>query len=109
MVYKCIVPRCNGNYNRENKVSVFSFPKDENLRRLWISAIPRDFIPTVNSKVCERHFREDQLVRTAEAYDSKTGVNVCKIRRDSIKKRRSAVCIRELSLVFIYSWTFARE
>jgi THAP domain len=46
------VPNCRGNYSREEKSRVFSFPKDENLRRKWISAICRvNFQPTAHSRV----------------------------------------------------------
>ncbi|GBP16361.1 ADP-ribosylation factor-like protein 6 [Eumeta japonica] len=56
-----------------SSVSVF-FPKDEDLRRKWIRAIHRkDFVPTAHSKVCQLHFTEDQIRRTAEAYDERTG------------------------------------
>lgn len=52
MVFKCCVPNCKGNYDAENKVSVFSFPKDDFLRTAWLHAIPRkDFVWTKNLRV----------------------------------------------------------
>ncbi|CAL1289202.1 unnamed protein product, partial [Larinioides sclopetarius] len=50
MTCKCSVPACRGNYDEANKVAVFSFPNDENLRAQWLRAIPRkDFNVTKNS------------------------------------------------------------
>lgn len=52
MPNKCCVPACSSNYKTGKKVQVFSFPKDEVLRKKWLSAIPRkDFFPTENNKV----------------------------------------------------------
>ena len=53
MGYKCCVPGCRSNYDKENtKYSCFSFPKDKQLREKWLSAIPRkDFSPTEYTKV----------------------------------------------------------
>ena len=52
MGFKCSVPKCRGNYNKEEKVHVFGLPKDIDLREAWIAAIPRkDFTYSKNSKV----------------------------------------------------------
>ena len=52
MPHRCCVPRCNGNYDKEIKVSVFGFPKDEVLKKKWVHAIKReDFTPSATSKV----------------------------------------------------------
>ncbi|CAL1272772.1 unnamed protein product [Larinioides sclopetarius] len=51
MPYTCSVPACRGNYDAENKVHVFGFPSDKDLRDKWLRAIPRkDFTITNNSK-----------------------------------------------------------
>lgn len=48
----CSVPNCKGNYRSGVKVPVFSFPKNEELRRKWVIAIRRnDFTPTKNARV----------------------------------------------------------
>ncbi|XP_039275991.1 uncharacterized protein LOC111051552 [Nilaparvata lugens] len=74
MPYTCCVPCCRGNYDAEHKVAVFSFPKDENLKRLWIRSIPRkDYSYTSSSRVCEKHFSIDEIQRFTSAYDEKTG------------------------------------
>lgn len=52
MPYTCSVPACRGNYDKDNKVHVFSFPTDKDLREKWVRAIPReDFVVSKNSKV----------------------------------------------------------
>lgn len=51
MVYKCFVPNCRGNYSKGPKVSTFGFPKQEELRRKWLAAIPRDYEVTKYSRV----------------------------------------------------------
>jgi hypothetical protein len=52
MPNKCSVVGCNGNYASGPKVSVFKFPKEEELLKKWINAIPREnFTVTKNSRV----------------------------------------------------------
>ncbi|XP_055928658.1 uncharacterized protein LOC129959790 [Argiope bruennichi] len=71
----CCVPNCKSNYTKNSpNISVFSFPKDENTRRAWISAIKRDnFVPTKYSKVCAKHFPENQFLTVREAFNTSTG------------------------------------
>ena len=41
---------------------MFSFPENQELRRKWMRAIPRDnWEPTSNSGVCKQHFKPDNL------------------------------------------------
>ena len=41
---------------------MFSFPENQELRRKWMRAIPRDnWEPTSNSGVCKQHFKPDDL------------------------------------------------
>ena len=52
MPYRCCVPRCNGNYSSSSKVTVFGFPKEEEMKKKWLNAIKRkDFEPSPSSKV----------------------------------------------------------
>ena len=52
MVGKCCVPYCRGNYDKDNKVSVFKFPDDEALQKIWLQRVSREnFNLTKNSKV----------------------------------------------------------
>ncbi|GBO26308.1 hypothetical protein AVEN_229653-1, partial [Araneus ventricosus] len=51
MVNICCVPYCKGNYKTGPKVSVYSFPKEDELRQRWIISIGRkNFEPSKNSK-----------------------------------------------------------
>lgn len=65
---RCCVPQCRGNYDTGPKVRVFNFPRDEARRALWLKAVPRDDLETLRDpKVCELHFRPEQL-RTTTSY-----------------------------------------
>ena len=47
MVFTCCVPGCNTGYRSnksKEKVSLFIFPKDEDMRQKWIRAIPRNLL-----------------------------------------------------------------
>lgn len=57
MVYKCCVVNCRSNYVGEEKTTVFSFPKDEDLRKRWVKFVNRkDWNPTTSSFICIKHF-----------------------------------------------------
>lgn len=67
MPYKCSVPCCRGNYDDETKST-----------RFWISfqrkiKNRKDFTYTKNSKVCEKHFKEDDIVHNSTYFDENTG------------------------------------
>lgn len=52
MVNKCCVPGCAGNYTKDQKVHIFKFPKDDDLRKKWLHAIHReDFTVSKHSVV----------------------------------------------------------
>ncbi|KAH8028420.1 hypothetical protein HPB51_016533 [Rhipicephalus microplus] len=74
MPCKCCVPRCRGNYTVDTKVHVFKFPRDQTLRNAWIRAVPREDLSVAeNSRVCELHFREEDIIREASHTDVTTG------------------------------------
>ncbi|CAL1277999.1 unnamed protein product [Larinioides sclopetarius] len=74
MVYKCAVFGCKENYASGEKVSIFKFPKDPKLSKIWETRIMRtNFKPTINSRVCERHFRKEDVLRETECFDEKYG------------------------------------
>ncbi|XP_037527812.1 uncharacterized protein LOC119405097 isoform X2 [Rhipicephalus sanguineus] len=76
MPNKCCVRGCFGNYDGRRKVQVFSFPKEENLRREWIDAIRirrKNFVPTEYTKVCADHFDPSCLERKTSYTDPRTG------------------------------------
>lgn len=71
MPANCCVPYCTDKGYREEdgtKRSYFKFPDDVVRRKKWLHAIRRDegpyFSITKNTKVCSRHFREYDFVKT---------------------------------------------
>lgn len=73
MPQKCCVPNCRGNYDKtkeyaEDKVSVFRFPSDPELRTKWLRKIPREGLE-VNDRtvVCEKHFVPEFIIRVDTA------------------------------------------
>ena len=59
MVYKCCVVDCRSNYAVEERTTVFSFPKEEILRKIWIKFVNRkNYKPTLSSFICIKHFQE---------------------------------------------------
>lgn len=64
MPRKCCVPYCKTNYTTtgEKSISTFKFPKDQTLRRKWLSNIKRpDLVITKHTSVCINHFEKSQL------------------------------------------------
>nr|ACO14867.1 THAP domain-containing protein 4 [Caligus clemensi] len=69
MVFKCSAPGCKMGYTssvKDARVTFHRFPmRDPNMLDIWISAIPRDctkWRPTASSRLCSRHFVEDDFV-----------------------------------------------
>jgi hypothetical protein len=77
MPRKCCVPACKSNYSSESeKVTVFRFPKDENLKQKWIRCIHRhNFKPNTQSVVCIHHF-DPTFVIKEEKYVQPDGSEV---------------------------------
>ncbi|GBO00858.1 hypothetical protein AVEN_54837-1 [Araneus ventricosus] len=88
MPCKCSVPACRGNYDESTKVAVFSFPNDERLREKWLHAIRRtDFKITKNSKVCEKHFKDGEVLRNSTFCNEKTGETIsAPLKRPKLKE-----------------------
>ncbi|XP_039276032.1 THAP domain-containing protein 2 [Nilaparvata lugens] len=87
MGFCCCVPNCRGNYQKTSKVSVFSFPKDETLKRKWIQAIRRkNFNPTKSSKVCEKHFDDRDIIKVVRAYNEHGENLEAKLNRVKLKE-----------------------
>lgn len=77
MPYKCCAPGCTGNYDNGPKVQMFNFPVDDELRKQWISAIPRkDFKPSKHTRICILHFSEADLITDITEQDSRNGTMV---------------------------------
>ena len=65
MPNNCCVFGCNSNYaTTKERVSVFSFPKDEILKLQWIRKIPNQNLNvTKYSFICETHFTQNEISR----------------------------------------------
>ena len=50
---------------------LFTFPKGEEDQKVWLGCLNRpDLVVTKNSRVCERHFTDEDFVPDEENYDS---------------------------------------
>jgi len=61
----CCVVGCQTGYkSNDEKVSIFPFPKNEEMQKKWIKAIPirKDFIVSKNAAICAKHFTADQII-----------------------------------------------
>lgn len=63
----CFAPNCHTSHSRKNeaadKIALFSVPKDQQLFAAWQRAVPRaDKKLDKNSKICEKHFRSDEIL-----------------------------------------------
>ena len=93
---KCCVPKCRSGYapikgelefdgekKVARKISVFSFPIEEDLLQRWVRSIPRDkWKPSSNSGVCELHFVAADIVSEREDSNKRRG------KKDDLKLRR---------------------
>jgi len=61
--HHCCVPLCTAGGRFNTTLSFHSFPKELNLRAQWLVKIRREgFTPTTNSRVCSRHFEQEEIV-----------------------------------------------
>ena len=70
----CFVPFC---YRGPGEVrKMFSIPRNEKIRALWLRAIkrPDDKEPSGNSRVCYKHFAEDDIIKCMKLVVN--GVNI---------------------------------
>lgn len=62
--FTCCVPGCYNNSHRDRDLRFYTFPKDEEQRRVWLQNISRTgvtgcfstFYPTTGHRVCSAHF-----------------------------------------------------
>ena len=68
----CVAAGCNNTV--ENGVSVYTFPKDEALKKKWIDQVKRTRDcwrgATVNSVLCSEHFTEDSFEESYNLHKS---------------------------------------
>ena len=102
MVNTCCAPNCKGNYKTGPKVSLFRFPKDEELKQKWLDFLKREkeFVPTdthrvsvlllnisrsdcllfffnyhnTHFQVCELHFKPEEIIREEVIVDPKKNI-----------------------------------
>ncbi|XP_008546845.1 uncharacterized protein LOC103570767 [Microplitis demolitor] len=58
---KCSVSSC-----REK--GTFTFPKDKKRRLLWERAIDKNFKSSSSSRLCSRHFKDEDVIKNRESY-----------------------------------------
>ncbi|KAJ8301015.1 hypothetical protein KUTeg_022534 [Tegillarca granosa] len=64
MVY-CVAFNCNSTSGQG--VSLFTFPKDDRIRKVWVSKIRREgFVPTATSRLCAKHFELEMFVHNPQ-------------------------------------------
>lgn len=63
MVY-CAAFGCNNQAKKGNGLSLFSFPKDSNLRKVWTHSCKRwNFVPGPSHRLCSAHFSKDSFTQ----------------------------------------------
>ncbi|KAM6117889.1 THAP domain-containing protein 11 [Pterocles gutturalis] len=98
--FTCCVPGCYNNSHRDKALHFYTFPKDEELRRLWLKNVSRagvsgcfsTFQPTTGHRVCSEHFqggRKTYLVRVPTIFPLR-GVNERKAQRAARRPRPAA-------------------
>lgn len=95
--FTCCVPGCYNNSHRDKALHFYTFPKDAELRRLWLKNVSRagvsgcfsTFQPTTGHRVCSEHFpggRKSYLVRVPTIFPLR-GVNERKGARGARRPR----------------------
>lgn len=66
MVYKCCAPGCRTGYKSQDSprdVTLHKFPSQNSpLLKRWLRNIPRDFVPSTNSRLCSIHFTANDFI-----------------------------------------------
>ncbi|XP_042677441.1 THAP domain-containing protein 11 [Centrocercus urophasianus] len=107
--FTCCVPGCYNNSHRDKALHFYTFPKDEELRRLWLKNVSRagvsgcfsTFQPTTGHRVCSEHFqggRKSYLVRVPTIFPLR-GVNERKAARAARRPRPAAASAAAATVV----------
>ncbi|KAL9839530.1 LOW QUALITY PROTEIN: THAP domain-containing protein 11 [Geothlypis trichas] len=102
--FTCCVPGCYNNSHRDKALHFYTFPKDEELRRLWLKNVSRagvsgcfsTFQPTTGHRVCSEHFqggRKSYLVRVPTIFPC-AAVNERKAQRARRPRPAAAAAVR---------------
>uniref|UniRef100_A0A4W3JS15 THAP domain-containing protein 11 n=1 Tax=Callorhinchus milii TaxID=7868 RepID=A0A4W3JS15_CALMI len=73
--FTCCVPGCYNNSYRDRDLRFYTFPKDEEQRKVWLQNISRagvsgcfsTFKPTTGHRVCSGHFQELEAVEQKDS------------------------------------------
>ena len=67
MVNVYCISSCTTGYGEvKKKSSLFKFPKDMTITKKWIQSIgKKDFIPSSNSRICSKHFMQEDFKKTS--------------------------------------------
>jgi len=94
--YSCVV--CGA--DKENVVTLFSFPNQLERRCKWMEILGISTIKT-RSRVCEKHFQKDQFHRTRLKKDALPNFNVeTKTRHQEVYSFCSILIVKHAILVF---------
>ncbi|KAJ6666030.1 hypothetical protein lerEdw1_000934 [Lerista edwardsae] len=103
--FTCCVPGCYNNSHRDKALHFYTFPKDAELRRLWLKNVSRagvsgcfsTFQPTTGHRVCSEHFpggRKSYLVRVPTIFPLR-GVNERKGARGARRARHAPAAAQQ--------------
>jgi len=84
MVYNCCVPLCNTCCPNKNNIAVFRPPRNPSLFLKWKESIPEIEVLTLDDRVCELHFKEEDIIRYFEV-DVQGVVNKIPLCRSRLK------------------------
>ena len=77
MVYKCCIVNCHPNCTIEESRMVFSFQKEEDLKKRWIKFIYRKGLEPISlSYLCIRHFEEKYLKKDKNSKRYRLAINM---------------------------------
>ena len=66
MPYCGVVGCRSGAKNLDEKFKFYFLPKSEGMRKLWLEKMNRDFNATEDTKVCNKHFRDEDFIHTTK-------------------------------------------
>uniref|UniRef100_U5EPI9 THAP-type domain-containing protein n=1 Tax=Corethrella appendiculata TaxID=1370023 RepID=U5EPI9_9DIPT len=84
----CFVPKCDAQCRNNPRRAMFLAPKDEKLFKIWQQKLPQLRVFKKIDKVCERHFVEDDIIKT---WDHSINGNLIKVDRAKPTLRETAV------------------
>ena len=65
----CAVPYCTTNKKNGPKASTFKVPSDKIKLKIWENAIPGVRFLRSSHRICEKHFKEEEIARKWVAFN----------------------------------------